>query len=37
VGTLFQPERLALKGENPPVVDAFVKAAVAFASTDSCD
>jgi CTP synthase (UTP-ammonia lyase) len=28
VGTLFQPERLALKGENSPVVNAFVKAAV---------
>jgi len=27
VGTLFQPERLALKGENSPVVDAFVKSA----------
>jgi CTP synthase (UTP-ammonia lyase) len=31
VGTLFQPERLALKGENPPIVNAFVNAAVAFA------
>jgi CTP synthase (UTP-ammonia lyase) len=33
IGTLFQPERLALKGENSPVVDAFVRAAVAFASS----
>src|SRR5580693_230878 len=27
VGTLFQPERLALKGESSPVIDAFVAAA----------
>ena len=32
VGMLFQPERLALKGENSPVVNAFVNAAVAFAT-----
>jgi CTP synthase (UTP-ammonia lyase) len=31
IGTLFQPERLALKNENSPLVDAFVKAAAAFA------
>jgi CTP synthase (UTP-ammonia lyase) len=31
VGTLFQPERLALKDENAPLVNAFVMAAVAFA------
>ena len=31
IGTLFQPERLALIGENSPVVDAFVTAAFAFA------
>jgi CTP synthase (UTP-ammonia lyase) len=30
VGTLFQPERLALKGKNSPVVDAFIQSAVAF-------
>lgn len=30
LGTLFQPERLALKGENSPVVDAFIQSAVAF-------
>jgi CTP synthase (UTP-ammonia lyase) len=28
VGTLFQPERAALRGETPPVVRAFVQAAV---------
>ncbi|HEV3331156.1 MAG TPA: CTP synthase [Bryobacteraceae bacterium] len=33
VGTLFQPERLALKGENSPVVDAFVKAAAVCAQS----
>ncbi len=27
IGTLFQPERLALKNENSPLVDAFVAAA----------
>ncbi|HEY9181592.1 MAG TPA: CTP synthase [Gammaproteobacteria bacterium] len=28
VGTLFQPERAALKGELPPLVSAFVRASV---------
>ncbi len=32
VGTLFQPERLALKGQNSPIVDAFVDSAVAYCS-----
>lgn len=31
IGTQFQPERMALKGENARVVDAFVQAADAFA------
>ena len=26
VGTLFQPERAALRGETPPLVAAFVRA-----------
>jgi CTP synthase (UTP-ammonia lyase) len=30
IGTLFQPERAALRGETPPVVCAFVQAAAAF-------
>lgn len=30
VGTLFQPERAALRGEVPPLVRAFVQAAAAF-------
>lgn len=30
VGTLFQPERAALRGETPPLVRAFVQAAAAF-------
>lgn len=29
VGTLFQPERAALRGETPPLVRAFVKAVTA--------
>jgi CTP synthase (UTP-ammonia lyase) len=33
IGTLFQPERLALKGEDSPVVRAFVDASVAFAQS----
>jgi CTP synthase (UTP-ammonia lyase) len=33
VGTLFQPERLALKDENSPVVDAFVNAAAVYAQS----
>jgi CTP synthase (UTP-ammonia lyase) len=33
IGTLFQPERLALKNQSSPVVDAFVKAAAAFAES----
>jgi CTP synthase (UTP-ammonia lyase) len=28
VGTLFQPERAALRGETPPLVEAFVAAVV---------
>jgi CTP synthase (UTP-ammonia lyase) len=28
VGTLFQPERAALRGETPPLVRAFVRAAL---------
>jgi CTP synthase (UTP-ammonia lyase) len=30
IGTLFQPERTALRGETPPLARAFVQAAVAF-------
>ena len=30
VGTLFQPERAALRGETPPVVRAFVTATANF-------
>jgi CTP synthase (UTP-ammonia lyase) len=30
IGTLFQPERLALKSRKSPLVDAFVEAATAF-------
>lgn len=30
VGTLFQPERAALRGELPPLVHAFAKAAIEF-------
>jgi CTP synthase (UTP-ammonia lyase) len=26
IGTLFQPERAALRGETPPLVKAFVEA-----------
>ncbi|MET1080569.1 MAG: CTP synthase [Pseudomonas sp.] len=33
VGTLFQPERAALKGEVPPLVKAFVQAVVRHAQT----
>ncbi|MEO7598840.1 MAG: hypothetical protein ABIV50_07905, partial [Opitutus sp.] len=32
IGTLFQPERAALRGETPPVVRAFVQAVARFAS-----
>jgi CTP synthase (UTP-ammonia lyase) len=32
VGTLFQPERAALRGELPPLVHAFVAAVIAAAS-----
>jgi CTP synthase (UTP-ammonia lyase) len=30
IGTLFQPERLALQNKNSPLVDAFVQAAAGF-------
>jgi CTP synthase (UTP-ammonia lyase) len=30
IGTLFQPERAALRGETPPLVRAFVQAAREF-------
>ena len=30
VGTLFQPERAALRGEAPPLARALVRAAAAF-------
>lgn len=30
IGTLFQPERAALRGETPPLVRAFVHAAASF-------
>jgi CTP synthase (UTP-ammonia lyase) len=30
IGTLFQPERLALQNTNSPLVDAFVEAATQF-------
>ena len=33
VGTLFQPERKALKGENSPIISAFVAAAKAHAES----
>ena len=32
IGTLFQPERLALQNNNSPLVDAFVQAATGFRS-----
>ena len=35
IGTLFQPERLALKNTNSPLVDAFVKAATVFAGSQA--
>jgi CTP synthase (UTP-ammonia lyase) len=31
IGTLFQPERSALKGQDSPIVSAFVESAAAFA------
>lgn len=34
IGTLFQPERAALRGETPPLVRAFVAAALAAARED---
>lgn len=33
VGTLFQPERAALRGETPPLVRAFVQAVAAWDDT----
>jgi CTP synthase (UTP-ammonia lyase) len=30
IGTLFQPERSALRGERHPLITAFVQAAAAF-------
>jgi CTP synthase (UTP-ammonia lyase) len=33
IGTLFQPERLALRDTNSPLVEAFVRAATAFAGS----
>ena len=35
VGTLFQPERLALKGVNSPIIDAFVQAAATYFTSAS--
>lgn len=35
VGTLFQPERLALKGENSPIVEAFIDSAVTYCASVS--
>jgi len=35
IGTLFQPERLALQNKNSPLVDAFVQAATAFRDTQT--
>ena len=35
VGTLFQPERAALRGEDVPLAAAFVEAAASFARTSS--
>jgi CTP synthase (UTP-ammonia lyase) len=32
VGTLFQPERSLLKGEDSPIINAFIESATAFAS-----